>query len=1002
VNFRFLLLLICFFLSGFAALLYETAWTREFGFVFGTSELAIAAVLAAYMAGLALGAAVAGRVAHRLRRPVLVYGALELGIALCALAVPTGIRAVTALYVALFGGRTTLPDEGGVAAAAFHLFGSFAILVPCTALMGATLPLLARYAVQRDEQVGPRIGALYAINTAGAIAGTVCAAFVLLPELGLRQTVHVGVAVNALVFVAAALLARGARLPAEAPGTRWRAGAGVHWILPLIAISGVVSFLYEVMWTRLLGLVLGGSVYAFATMLASFLLGITLGSGIAARAARTPRAGARGFAFAQIGIAALSLTAFALADRLPALARAVGAGGTGDPLGNALVAGAVLLPVTLCIGATFPFAVRLLATGPEQASAASARVYAWNTLGAIGGAIAAGFVLLPWLGFAGTLTVGVVTNLVLAAATGLCVRPRRALPVGLAVAGLIALAIVRPGPPWALLRSSSMIERPAPGEVEYLAVGRSATVLLLDSGRDWQLRTNGLPEAIIERPQENPGRFPEGRWLGMLPVMTRPQSEDLLVIGLGGGVVLEGVPSTLRNIDAIEIEPEVVAANRHVSERRAHDPLADPRVSMHINDARGALLLSAAHYDAVVSQPSHPWTAGSAHLYTREFFRLVRSRLNEDGVFVQWIGVVFVDDALLRTLVATLQDVFRYVEVYRPSPAALLFAASDAPFDVIESARDALAAAPDDFAYYGLYRPEDIAAALVLDVQGSRAFAKGAAVSTDDANLLATRSPRLGNATLNPRSADRLLAPYDPLPRRVSEFDPLAVVRRLLERNELERAEALAGALRGAAHETAMGWVMLGRGRQRLALQHFERALNLDPDAPEARQGRAILLRGDEGQAQDAPGLRDIDAPWTAVLRGSARRDREDWSGVAALDAQLAQVRPGEPLFRKAAELRALWRVESGEAPRGDEALEIIDVALARGASLQMYLLRARAARAAGRPEIAWAALDHLAHTLGKNQAARRLARRALAVTADLPPYPREESVRGRLRQASR
>src|SRR5882672_8447143 len=215
----FALLLVCFFLSGFSALLYETAWTREFAFVFGTSELAVVAVLAAYMGGLALGAALAARVAPRIRRPVLAYGVLELGIALWALALPYAIRAVSALYLGWLGGLDALPETLGLATHAFHLIGAFAVLVPCTALMGATLPLLANYAVTRDDQIGSRVGLLYAANTTGAIAGTVAAAFALLPALGLRQTVHVGAAVNALVFAAAAALARSApeRAAAAAP-----------------------------------------------------------------------------------------------------------------------------------------------------------------------------------------------------------------------------------------------------------------------------------------------------------------------------------------------------------------------------------------------------------------------------------------------------------------------------------------------------------------------------------------------------------------------------------------------------------------------------------------------------------------------------------------------------------------------------------------------------------------------------------------------------------------
>jgi hypothetical protein len=268
---RFALLLACFFLSGFAALIYQTAWTRQFAFVFGTSELAVATVLAAYMGGLAAGAVAAARFVGRVRRPVLVYGVLELGIALAALCVPAALGAATALYVELFGGSSDPADAGGLVAALFYLVSSGAILLVPTGLMGATLPLLARHAVRRESEIGSRVGLLYAINTVGAVAGAVGAGFVLLPRLGLLSTIHVGVAVNGLVFLAAALVARGAE-PLAAPGPRSEAAPTTGgWILPMVMISGAVSFSYEVLWSRLLGHLLGGSVYGFATMLASFL-----------------------------------------------------------------------------------------------------------------------------------------------------------------------------------------------------------------------------------------------------------------------------------------------------------------------------------------------------------------------------------------------------------------------------------------------------------------------------------------------------------------------------------------------------------------------------------------------------------------------------------------------------------------------------------------------------------------------------------------------------------
>src|SRR5262245_60165310 len=266
---NFALLLLCFFLSGFAALLYETAWAREFEFVFGTSEIAVVCVLAAYMAGLATGSALAARLVGRVRRPVLVYGLLELGIALSALAVPSAIRAATWMLTAWMGGQPAPPDMASVSGALFYAITAFAVLVVPTSLMGATLPLLARHAVRSQEEVGTRVGALYAINTAGAVAGAISTGFVLLPELGLRSTVYVGAATNALVFAAAAALSRRVGRgtePAAPERVHW---APFHWVLPLILFSGVASFTYEVLWTRLLGHVVGGTIQGFATMLGS-------------------------------------------------------------------------------------------------------------------------------------------------------------------------------------------------------------------------------------------------------------------------------------------------------------------------------------------------------------------------------------------------------------------------------------------------------------------------------------------------------------------------------------------------------------------------------------------------------------------------------------------------------------------------------------------------------------------------------------------------------------
>lgn len=996
---RLPLVLLCFFLSGFAALLYETAWTREFAFVFGTSELAVVAVLAAYMGGLAAGAALGGRLVHLVRRPVLVYGVLELSIALFALAVPYGIRAATSVYVWRFGGLEATPGESGLAGAIFYLVAAFVILLPCTALMGATLPLLVRHAVRREEDIGGRVGLLYASNTAGAIAGTLVAAFALLPALGLRQTVYCGVAVNALVFAAAALLARGTPLletraaPALAAAEADPVDRRAPWILPLIALSGVTSFTYEVLWTRLLGQILGGSVYAFATMLASFLAGIALGSAVASRIASTRRRAGWGFAAAQIGIGALSLAAFAAVDAVPALAARLGAGVRGGLGANALLSAAVLMPAALCIGATFPFAARLLARDEADAAPATARVYAWNTVGAIIGATCAGFVALPLLGFAGTMQAAAALNAALAlggaAVAGLGVAPL----AGFAAAGIASLVLLPPQEPWALLRVSPFeapdgaADRGREGII-YSGVGRSATVLLVEAHGEWELRSNGLVEAYIQRRGAREGKYLAERWLGALAVLARPETRSVLVVGLGGGAAVESVPGVVESISVVELEEEIVEAARSVGDRRRRDPLADPRVRVHVNDARGALLLTEARFDAIVSQPSHPWTAGASHLYTREFFQLVRDHLTPSGVFVQWMGLSFVDEPLVRTLVATLLDVFPHVEVMLKR-GELLFLASGEPFDLARTALRAIETDPAHFARLGVLGAEDVLVERVLDVEGARRFSEGAPRNTDDHNRVASRSPQILGAPLGISGGEKLFAEWLPLLADPAGID-VYQVRRLLGTQGRARPLALARAIDDPLdRDAALANVALYAGQVQQGVALLGTVLERDPAHHEAR---AALLRvfGDRirrggplpralGSAAGSPLEQAVVAGWRAGRTAS-------WEALRRLEGALAAADPRDPLYASAVRLRVDWRLESGDPERALEGLALLEPVQAGQAFIVDFLLRARAASAAGEPDLALASLAELAEFLTPQQQAYAVAARE--VLAQLPPDP--------------
>ena len=1000
----------CFVLSGFAALLYQTAWLRQFSLVFGTSELAVAAVLAAYMGGLAAGAAVAGRFLARVRRPVLVYGVLEGGIAIFALAVPLLLGAASAGYVAVLGGQPAPPDAATLGQPLFYLAVAFVVLALPTGFMGATLPLLTRHAVQNNRELGPRVALLYATNTAGAVGGTIAAAFFLLPALGLNATVWVGVAVNAAVFGIAVWLSKKAPAVAAeaagsgAPGTSAATGSSAAagssaagtsatatleprpigfiesciapafrrglslkarcgeifvsqrgWILALILLSGANAFFYEVLWTRMLSHVMGGSIYAFATMLAAFLTGIALGGGLAGPLARDRERAALAFAATQALIAVLSVGVYLWMGPLIPDSRST--------LTMAGLAVVVMLPATIFIGATFPLAVRILAQSEYEAGEATARIYAWNTVGAIVGAVLAGFVLIPALGFEGSIKLAVCVNLGLALwAAAFVSRPNYAWSGTAAAALLLVIAVWQPNRPQAVIGSGGFEGMVAEFLDElYFAVGRSSTVYLAETRGTFELRTNGLPEASVVV-RGAPPILHSQAWLTAMPVAARPEAESVLVIGFGGGVAVEGVPSSVEEIDVIELEQEVIAANRLLSGRRAIDPLADPRLNLIVNDARNALRLTDKTWDIIVSQPSHPWTAGASHLFTREFTGLVKDHLNPDGVFLQWMNSEFVDEDLLRTLAATVLDTFENVRVYAATGTVLLFLASDGPLDIERQVLRTGQPLTSDllhYSYMGLNGADDFIAALALDERGVAAFARGAPLSTDDRNYMATHSRYLGDG-LGVRQLTALLRPHDPLLDRSNwihrelgdDLNFPYIATRLLANGQIERTARLADTvtdLSTRALIAAIGFDFGGDTEQ--ADNAVLQALRANPgnvDALFQFAARELpdFARGAASEEAQAVAARIGGAP-AAVFQGWPLGAAQDWPALAALDGELARSNPTDIWYPEVVQLRADWRTKVLDRPQYPfDALRMVDRALVISPTLDLYVLRAAAASA--------------------------------------------------------
>jgi spermidine synthase len=972
----------CFLLSGFAALLYQTAWMRQFSTVFGTSELAIATVLSAYMGGLALGAALAGKFITRVNRPVLTYGILEAAIAGSALMVPVLMGLANWAYAAVLGGQPEPPDASGFNQSFFYLAVAFVVLAIPTTCMGATLPLLTRHAVTNDREIGTRVGALYAINTAGAVAGTLAAAFVFLPALGLKGTVYVGVVVNLLVFVLAAYIANWttSKQPTDdqestepEPASRSEFVSGwvsPRLILPVMLLSGTTSFVYEVLWTRLLSHIIGGSVAAFATMLASFLSGIALGSLIASRVATTRPNAVSVFVICQLGIAVTSvLIYYSLNQFLP------------DEIGYAtsvMTSFAVLMPATLCIGATFPMAVRIFAAEPQAAASSSAKVYAWNTVGAIAGATIAAFFLLPWLKYEGTIRTMVLINAGLAVVVTLGLGRRRS---PLSVASLVVLVLLAfsyyPNQPQRILQFSPIGPR-ATDDIIYYDVGRSATVLLYREDGAFNLRNNGLPEAAA-LPLGTPSVFNNQRLLGALPVLARPDARNALIVGLGTGSAVTGVPRTVAQIDVIELEPSVIDANVSISEWRKYQPLSDPRVSIIVNDARSALALTDKRYDIVVSQPSHPWSAGASHLYTREYMRLVAEHLTEDGVFLQWINTQFLDEALLKSLCATILDVYPHVRVYQWSPQVIFFLAAQQPLDVEKDILTTGRPFRDDPLFYlelGVAAVEDVIASLMMDAEGVRKFASGSAVITDDFNLMAMQSAQLlrQGRELDVEKLAETFRPWVPALNANNwvhqEFGNTLRFGRIAERfvtlslrQYLPDVIAALSQSNNAQAELLAAQLLREQGGRERSDELLAEAVRSMPQSNEARYvlvspwirspGFFDSQAGAEIPEQVRQAAIGMTGRARAVVEASQAMARRDLQSVADLDAALAASGPGDPWYAEAVKLRVDWRNSVSDPGLreqfADQAWQILDLAMANKTDHEFLAMRVASAGQAGR-----------------------------------------------------
>lgn len=697
--------LFLFFLSGAVGLIYQVVWVRLFIHVFGATVLAVSTVLAAFMGGLALGGLWGGRIVGRVKNPLRMYGLLELGLVLYAGFVPLILHALDPAYEALY------PSLSGSfwALSGVRFAASLLVLLPPTFLMGATLPALTAHAERLRLRTRQRVAHLYAINTFGAVIGTAGASFVLLPTFGLSRTLLFGVGLNLVVAAAALLLARGQTTtpPRDTDDdTDPRDGRTLPrpFILVTAGVLGFSALAFEILWTRTLALALGTTTYAFAIVLTVFLFGIAGGSAFAGRLLRGPLDRAQAFFIASpAAIGLFALVVLPLFDRLPALFVKLSTIGGGTWLEGLAVrfflAGLPMLVPTFLSGAAFPLAV-----GIDRRSAGTSRsvgdVYASNTLGAILGSWAAGFILIPMIG----LRAGILfaAALQITATCVLLLRGGGRARLGALALAALTVAVVLLSPEWnhsALTRGgfAIAIDMRRYGQTElaedkrelvFLEEGITSTITVRKWGEDLTMQMNGVTEA------SNTGDLATQVFVGGIGGILHENPKDALVIGLGSGIT---AAATIRHpgiesVECVEISEAVVHAARWFDDSNGH-LLDDPRFHMIVGDGRNHLRLSGRQYDVIVSQPSNVWNSGIGSLMCSEFFAMASNQLRDGGILVSWIQGYSLSSDALRSVLAAARESFPTVSLWMGGWGDLVIIAGDQDFAVdvarlLEKGRD--------------------------------------------------------------------------------------------------------------------------------------------------------------------------------------------------------------------------------------------------------------------------------------------------------------------------
>lgn len=706
-------LLWIFVLSGFSGLIYQSIWTQYLGLFLGHSSYAQSLVLILFMGGMAVGAWLVSRWSSKVRRPLLAYAAIEIVIGLLGLCFDGIYQGITG-----WAYDQLLPVLPSSQLQNVRWLLAAVMVLPQCILLGATFPLMsAGYIRLQAHAEGRVLAGLYFSNSLGAAIGALASTYVMLPAIGMPGTVFSAGLINIVVAFAVYPLskseaAEAAERPAsdvlsrsEALDTTSNGGAPPSGARPLLillisALTGAASFVYEITWIRMLSLALGTTIHSFELMLAAFILGIAMGGlWLKNRADRlaSPLATA-GWIQIWMGIAALaSMFVYANAfEWVGWLMKVIVRSADGYGLFNIASAGIALLvmfPAAFFAGMTLPLlTLALLRDGHGEKAIGQA--YAFNTVGAIVGVLAAVHVLMPLLG----LKYALLSAAVLDMALGLVLLSRYArtsttwrvpsLPLAAAVAAVAAI-----GASWLVTFDlnvlNSSVYRNGTASLDKSARmlfhkdGKTATVAVFEIGAPGSemrmIATNGKIDAGLARTLSQPSTADESTMvlLAGIPLSMRESFDHVGVIGFGSGMTTHTLMGHAKvgSVDTVEIEPAMVEGARHFGERvsRAY---TDPRSNVIIDDAKAYFASVPKKYDLIISEPSNPWMGGVASLFSTEFYQYVPKQLNKDGLFVQWLQMYEITPELVNSVISAMLVNFKDVKAYLANGGDLILVAS--------------------------------------------------------------------------------------------------------------------------------------------------------------------------------------------------------------------------------------------------------------------------------------------------------------------------------------